>query len=314
MKEWPIQEDEFLKGYRGRIALYNDCSTVADIHRKLMKRLGLKGEPKHHCFLENVASALETSPRNVLDRHTLWPLLAPFIENLSDSTNQMKIFASSTIGAGLRLCPECVEADLQRLFFSYWRRSHQTPGQLSCAEHGCHLLRYEESTLCLEQPANVLTQSHPVPTELAIASTENWRIRLALGIAARIMEKQIALDRRQCSRAISTQAERIGLNPSAPRGAYALSRLAEDCFSLDWISEAMPMSRLKSGSIFNFVTGAFYDQGPRTSAMSIAICAAMVFDDVPTAMRALGTRTPTKSIQDGSLDFDSGPGSAGPPA
>ncbi|WP_201864442.1 TnsD family Tn7-like transposition protein [Microvirga soli] len=46
----------------------------------------------------------------------------------------------------LMFCPECRSIDLSTYRETYWRRCHQLPGVLVCAEHECHLARGESRT------------------------------------------------------------------------------------------------------------------------------------------------------------------------
>lgn len=91
---------------------------------------------------------------NVIMRHTLFPLYAPFIpqERRNDLFQAMLASDRSTIGlAGastalvkwpewLRYCPACFADMAARFGETYWRRSWQIQGVDACSEHGYQLL------------------------------------------------------------------------------------------------------------------------------------------------------------------------------
>ncbi|AHL77567.1 transposase [Stutzerimonas stutzeri] len=107
--------------------------------------------PTHLVSLANT-TGLDTA--NVIMRHTLFPLYAPFIpeQRRIDLFNAMLSSGRPTIGlAGastalvkwpewLRYCPACFSDMAARFGEPYWKRSWQILGVDACLEHGCHLL------------------------------------------------------------------------------------------------------------------------------------------------------------------------------
>lgn len=91
---------------------------------------------------------------NVIMRHTLFPLYAPFIPQKRRTELFQAMLATDrpTIGlAGastalvkwpewLRYCPACFDDMAARFGEPYWRRSWQIQGIDACPEHGCQLL------------------------------------------------------------------------------------------------------------------------------------------------------------------------------
>lgn len=90
----------------------------------------------------------------LIERHTLFPIYAPFIPQLRRDQLFKAMLASnqSTIGlagastslikwpAWLRYCPICFEEMAARYGEPYWRRSWQIQGVDACPEHGCQLV------------------------------------------------------------------------------------------------------------------------------------------------------------------------------
>ncbi len=85
--------------------------------------------------------------------------------------------------ASFRLCPACVEEDLQRYGETYWRRAHHLPGALVCAHHGVSLYacavpfrplgRYEHvaalPAMLKGGSGPLLSRSNDLPAAMALA-------------------------------------------------------------------------------------------------------------------------------------------------
>ncbi len=132
-----------------------------------------------------VAEAFGLPVREFLERHTVFPYAAAFLhpaerERLLQSlcegrengpARSTALAANATRGTKfLRLCHECVNADMRIYGESYWRRSHQLPGVAMCLNHGVILhesdveLRRSRST----KLPNEVISSFPVQCVLPV--------------------------------------------------------------------------------------------------------------------------------------------------
>lgn len=130
---------------------------------------------------------------NVIMRHTLFPLYAPFIpqKRRTDLFQAMLSTNRPTIGlAGvstarikwpewLRYCPVCLEEMAANFGEPYWRRSWQIQGIDVCPEHGCQLL---DSPIPFRRPQR--HEFHPlsplfVPNDIRLNPARESDIKLA---------------------------------------------------------------------------------------------------------------------------------------
>lgn len=118
-------------------------------------------------------------PEELILRHTVFPYSVAFMpeqerqrllaKTLGPSSNEECIGTlSKSVSFGVRyrrVCPACIQQDLQRHGESFWRRSHMLPGVLTCAEHGVPLW---ETHIPLKRAAHteLLTLPNRAPAHL----------------------------------------------------------------------------------------------------------------------------------------------------
>lgn len=124
---------------------------------KIYKKIFDNSRKRVHPYLPNdiarFAEFFDLDSSEVLANKTLFPFLQftqPDIQTelrkraLSKGANTLfskTVFAHSKISTfyGLKLCPVCVEQDLNERGFTYWRIGHQIPGIDVCHLHHCYL-------------------------------------------------------------------------------------------------------------------------------------------------------------------------------
>ena len=139
MEIWPIQQDEWLAGYLGRLAAVNSCTSQLQVIHRLddfSRRQSLKFN-----YLEFLASLHKMSVEQLVYGHTLYRLHKAFppvsfykAQGPVFTKNQLP-YVSKWFNAKASFCPICVEIDKERNYFAHWRRSHQIPGIWHCVEH-----------------------------------------------------------------------------------------------------------------------------------------------------------------------------------
>ncbi len=136
---------------------------IGSLLTRAMRRVGLRPTEfvRWHLNLEpepltaignlipHVAKLLESTPRNVLQAHTLIPygtagLTAKLSSRLTiDLTIGRIPEVSVPLGKlGLRWCEVCLSTELENYGESYWHRSHLLPGVSTCSIHGTTLLQH----------------------------------------------------------------------------------------------------------------------------------------------------------------------------
>jgi hypothetical protein len=157
-----ILPEESIVGYLQRLAL---LGTDGDMQMLAQRVLSIK--PIHAPWL--IPSHLETlasrfsdvlpSAQVLLEQHTIFPAVAPFLSAASQASVRDRMLGTSPpAGTYLLLglqhsyegpgslkttqayCKTCASEDKDRFGFSYWRRHHQFPHVFSCGVHGTPLM------------------------------------------------------------------------------------------------------------------------------------------------------------------------------
>lgn len=103
--------------------------------------------------LRSIAPLYRVSPEHLLWNHTPFPYASGFLHGESFEMAQKTalhggggmsqltaVMQNASMGlAHRKVCPQCVQEDLDVFGETYWHRSHNLPGVLLCAKHGCAL-------------------------------------------------------------------------------------------------------------------------------------------------------------------------------
>jgi hypothetical protein len=105
--------------------------------------------------LRKLADSLDsTNPDDLISKHTLFPLVAPFIPQKRRLTCIERMKSGSGLGlhlasgyaagrlpklSGIRFCPDCLKEQIKQHGEPYWTRIHQVMGLNVCVIHGCKL-------------------------------------------------------------------------------------------------------------------------------------------------------------------------------
>lgn len=112
--------------------------------------------------LENCYNFAGLSSQTLMYKHTLWPLIAPFIpqerrqtcESWLSGQRDIGVTLSSGIAASrlkypkhLRYCPLCVREQINNIGEACWQRMHQVPAIDVCLTHKCKLQAHTADNL-----------------------------------------------------------------------------------------------------------------------------------------------------------------------
>ena len=297
-----IQPDEWLEGYRGRLSRLSDISTRFGVEPALRNVIahGPDNGSGTLSFIGLISMALEMPISDIVLRHTLWP--ANFaVDRTSDhnaiarqaADNNGKLVFSSPMRRQIWLCPRCVEDDLNQLHFSYWRRSHQLPGQLFCRDHGHELHFVPRTNHLVRLPQEHLGAAAASSTELLEHVRRSAHVTRAVQIYSAILEGQFKPQRGHCAAVLSRRAESLGMTANAAGRFPEVKDLVEQHIPNAWLKDATP----RVTSLLNplgFVDNVFDTSMVGLSGVSIAVVAALLYDDANVALKALGADLPSK--------------------
>jgi hypothetical protein len=138
----PLQ-GEFSSGHFGRVQLLNFFENSSETIYGLERQFGHKISPrKHVAVIHLIAQHCCLSVEEYALAHSLLPLSDFFVERNSDETCrnwEYKILrrdGMKQIRKRAYFCQECVEEDIEKRHYSYWRTIHQIPGMNWCWIHG----------------------------------------------------------------------------------------------------------------------------------------------------------------------------------
>jgi hypothetical protein len=104
-------------------------------------------------LLNNFSEFFDLNPIEVITHKTIYPLVkfaqpsaARAILNVMKWKTDDRVISSTALGHsrfstfyGLKDCPQCVIADIEKYGFTYWHINHQIPGTEACFKHHCLL-------------------------------------------------------------------------------------------------------------------------------------------------------------------------------
>jgi hypothetical protein len=183
----PIRENEFLSGYRGRLAATNELNSANKLNLALKRRLDtINHERSDHGtydllpskvdFVELLAANVGVAAKKLLFTHGLGGLSLAF-RPINGSENDVvgpKFISPLTRlrNSKVWLCMDCIESDLASRQLSFWRRDHQVPGHYRCATHGC-ILRFIDCPLLLNKHPHEVSHLAQAPDSILIAHSDN---------------------------------------------------------------------------------------------------------------------------------------------
>lgn len=290
-----ILPDELLLGYLGRIAALNGCATRRDVALALGVVRKERDAEMDGCG--SVLSAVSTlngqSPDEMLGAHTCHalarsigarPAVAAFGRKAHDWANRMAV---RNVGKRLRFCPACVEEDLQRERFTYWRRQHQVPGRYTCAQHARPLGITVEAPLAKSFPEDVPQFECAADREEVSRCAGNLHIAFVLDFLDLTLMQVAPLDREQCISSIQRVIRERGEDPSEQGWHPELCRRIETVFPMPWLRLAFPTARFPDGHLRPFYMG-WISQGALTIPhISLAVVASLLFSSPEEALAAV---------------------------
>lgn len=305
----PLHDEvEFLTGYRGRLAVANNCRSVAQLHGRIGKHFSADGATSNSQvrtssvgervdFVGAVAGALAQREDSLLLGHTLWGLTMAFRDRgQSFADSQAGISTEQAPMPRLRnarvwLCPSCVESDIGRTHLSFWHRDHQVPGRYRCTAHGDALRFVDCPALLTKAPHEVMGRAH-LPDEQAIMySDASVAAAITTALLQAFLDGEHVRSRREARLALTERTKsRLGLS-----GAWAataeLSRILMKDVPRAWISDLLSREHFLDGPQA-FVQNIIDQDRRPSSACAYALVAGQVCESFHDAASALGLEAP----------------------
>ncbi len=290
-----ILPDEYLEGYRGRLALVKGWRSRLSVAKRLAKILGRAGDPDTGTMAFHLlaAAANDLAPVDLVGAHSLLPIAwgidgpdTPELndENLREVDKCLSIYR--THRRFLWLCSACIREDRARHRFSYWHRDHQLPTVHTCVRHGDFLRFVPLRPLMDSLPEHLEGSSVVTP-----AASPEGALSPCTGIACAIIRSmanaQWTLRQTAAASSLRTAADRIGLGGSDTVGPKQAASRVDSLLAAWWVSDALPNLKKMAGPRRRFVDTAMGYSTFSTTVVSIAVTASALFETPDQALSEL---------------------------
>lgn len=246
--------DEWLQGYIGRITRMNNMTRKC-LSRELHANASSSGRPwTQRNWVFPLAETLGKSVADMMTAHTLEPFLRALYTPLPRGNMPFTDYDFRAIAYAVAaatngqpsMCASCVQEDIDFWGFSYWRRSHQTPGVRWCMKHQCELI---QSTNCIESnmfPEECIDGGPTLPAHQSSPS-----VRRYADICASLLEMGDRVPVLQARFRMRRRALSLGLRNSTLGNRDMVSDRVVDSFPFPWLVTIFPGIEMKvSGRYF----------------------------------------------------------------
>lgn len=149
--------DELLYGVLARVKIHLWLQSPKNLLKSVYGHCGMIASMRFGSNLNALANSYDyagLSPQTLMYKHTLWPLITPFIpeerrqrcEFWLQGQRDIGVTVASGVSASrleypkhLRYCPLCVGEQIDKVGEAYWQRLHQVPAIAVCLKHKCKL-------------------------------------------------------------------------------------------------------------------------------------------------------------------------------
>jgi len=295
----PILPDELFDGYLGRLTRFNGYETVEEIRYPLAleARKQKNGEHALGHFTSSISILLNKDVEALLYEHTLWFFSCAIErEPVGDEHHldpKARFLTHKSLHGertNLRLCPHCIEHDMDTLWCAYWRRSHQVPGRLVCPIHKVPLLLYKgQSNFVENSPYDAMKSAMIFDDALVSDYLINPIIQKSIAVIDHIIKEQIILKRNLYHKSIVKALKARGIDFRVVDQYLIFWNDLIRSLGSPWMQFAMPGIKKSEVTdtdtvIRKIVTNPHISCNPT----SVVLMAAMLFTSVEEAISAIG--------------------------
>lgn len=291
----PLPE-EMDRGYLGRVMRMNGYRKLEDFSHALKDLNQAKEVARGRSWHDLLCSLVGMESEDFSQRHTTLPLRRGITSYFPDiahgSADRPTIMAKNTVSRkylAAFFCEQCAQADIAFHGMSYWRREHQTPGQLWCSKHSVPLRFTTEPDAMQNSPARSVAKAHPIPLAIVQEARENAFVQRYLELVSAMYERNTPL---AVGRIAPVLRDRAKLKCFHAYAGPVRSPLISDhicaVFPAKWLERVFPSLMQKSqGVALPQIDGALFMRKSSSSTVAYLLVLAVLFDSAEQAIKSL---------------------------
>lgn len=308
--------DELDEGYAGYVMRLNGMRSMKDLDRLMRDWAECPDKSwREVSRLELLSKVANLSVMDFVLHHTTLPLRRGITSYQADlphgSERNKKIWWSTAMRearTGAFFCECCVQEDLGFHGRSYWRRSHQFPGQLVCQKHGIPLSFCRDSSAFHQAPSNWIGNCESVDIDWAQEVTANETITRYLAICDGLMDRNQPFAVTHVRAVLSHKGVSLGLQTNGGKvKSPLLSDIVIEQCGRQWLALVLPDLADKAEKYpLSKLDGVFYLTTSASTTFAYVLACAALFESADEAINALARPLPTveKVRERKSIDID----------
>lgn len=296
--------DELDEGYAGYVMRLNGKQSMKDLDTLMREWAGCPDASwRDVSRLELLSKVANLTVMDFVLRHTTLPLRRGITSNQADlphgSDQNKRIWWSSAMResrTGAYFCEYCACEDVGFHGRSYWRRSHQIPGMLSCPKHDIQLNFCRDNSAFHRAPSYWIGNSESVNAAWARELMGNDTINRYLAICDGLMDCRRPFAVKHVRAVLCQRGASLGLRISANKVNEPLlsDRLAEEC-GRQWLALVLPALAEKPEKVpLPKIDGVFYLTNSASTSFAYILACASLYDSADDALNALAGPVPEK--------------------
>lgn len=291
----PLPE-EMDRGYLGRVMRMNGYRKLEDFSHALKDLNQGKEVARGRSWHDLLCSLVGMESEDFSQRHTTLPLRRGITSYFPDvahgSADRPTIMAKNTVSrkySAAFFCEQCAQADIAFHGMSYWRREHQTPGQLWCSKHSVPLSCTAEPDAMQNSPARSVAKAHPIPLAIVQEAQENAFVQRYLELVSAMYERSTPLAVGRIAPVLRDRAKLKGFHayPGPVRSPLISDHICA-VFPAKWLERVFPSLMQKSqGVALPQIDGALFMRKSSSSTVAYLLVLAVLFDSAEQAIKSL---------------------------
>lgn len=292
----PLPE-ELDRGYLGRIMRINGYRHLKEMTEAMAAHFGHEGTSRReltvHALLSRMAAMSEVQ---FAQRHTTLPLrrgitsYRPEVAHGSEGEGTaLNYTAMQRTYHAAYFCKDCVGADVHFHGVSYWRRDHQTPGQLWCSKHMTPLHFVSSGDPFLHAPVQFVGTSEAIPYGWVDEALKNRYVLRFLDLAAALYDQPNPFSVALLAPMLGDLGRSLGFktNPGQSKGGLISDRIIE-LFPRQWLGSVFHgILDKEPGSFSHQIDGVMYLRTSASSVTAYLLVLAVLFDSADAGINAL---------------------------